>query len=216
MSNLGIFTHHERYLQTIKTIDSIRTYAPNCAITLIDSSADSIEQYENLIKSQVDEFINNSNNEVVQKIISTVNESAAKSVVETYVLANLLKNWNTRASRIYKISGRYCLTDKFNVTEQDPDTESFIFKDKWGNNWPEGWCDIPHQYPTYGFSFPANQQLFMIDVFEKSHELILEHVNTGRYCDIEHALYKFIPEEKVKLININAVEGLLAQNGQNT
>lgn len=214
-SDFGIFSYQDRYMQTADTINSIRKYVPDSFISLVELSVNPIGEYYDLVAPLIDEFINYNNNEIVQQIpIKWNNQHIAKSLTETYVLGNLLETFTTTKDRVYKLSGRYCLTEDFLLTEQMAEPNQFVFKDKWDNNWPKDFTDIQFQYPTYGFSFPSSQINFMSEVFKKSHELILEHVNTGRYCDVEHAMYNFIPEDKVKLINKNAVVGLVAQPEQ--
>jgi len=214
-SDFGIFSYQDRYRQTADTINSIRKYVPDSFISLIELSVNPIGEYYDLVEPLIDEFINYNANTIVQQIpIKWNNQHSAKSLTETYVLGNLLETFTTTKDRVYKLSGRYCLTEDFILTEQMADPNQFVFKDKWDNNWPKDFTDIHFQYPTYGFSFPSSQINFMSEVFKKSHELILEHVNTGRYCDVEHAMYNFIPEDKVKLINKNAVVGLVAQPEQ--
>ena len=216
-SDFGVFSHHDRYLQTLDTIKSIRTYAPNSAITLVELSVNQSDEYVSLIANQVDEVIDYTSNPTIKQITVAWNDqNIAKSLTETYVLGNLLETWSTNKSRVYKLSGRYCLTEEFDLAEQLAESNTFVFKDKWATNWPEGMTNIPYQYPTYGYSFPADQTIFMSNVFKNSHDLILEHVNMGRYCDVEHAMYNFIPEEKVKLINKNTVAGLIAQHGKSS
>jgi hypothetical protein len=212
-SSFGIFSHHERYLQTIDTINSIKKYAPNSSITLIDSSSNSIDEYVDILRSQIDELVDYTNNRIVKQIpITWKNESINKNLTETYVIGDFLSQWTCNADRVFKISGRYNLTENFVLEEQDV-RELYVFQTQWDSNWPEGMCEIPFQYPSFGFSFPTDHLKFMSEIFNKSHELILEHVNTGRYCDLEHALYNFIPKEKVKLINKEMVKGFTANSG---
>ena len=214
-SDFGIFSYQDRYLQTVATIDSIRKYVPDGVISLVELAVNPIEEYYDLIRPLVDDYVDYYDNPMVRQIpIRWNNQHIAKSLTETYVLGNLLETFNTTRDRVYKLSGRYCLTEDFILTEQMANSDQFVFGDRWVNNWSQEFTDIQFQYPTYGFSFPSSQINFMSEVFKKSHQLILEHVNTGRYCDVEHALYNFIPEEKVKLINKNAVVGLVAQPEQ--
>jgi len=217
MSKYGSFSIEERFNQTIDTINSIKKYAPGSSITLIESSTVplDIEKYQKPLNDIINEYIDFTRDETVISISRQWNnQHIVKNVTESYVLSQVLTNFKTEHNRIFKISGRYVLTDKFNTAEQYIVDPVVVFRDKWPNNWPEGMCDIPFQYPTTGLSFSSKLIEFMQDVYTKSYFEILKHVNKQQYCDLEHALYKFIPEEKIKLIKVTTVKGLRATDGQ--
>jgi hypothetical protein len=217
MSKHGAFSVEERFNQTIDTIDSIKKYAPGSSISLIESSVVplNVEKYQSHLNLLVDEYIDFTRDETVISITKQwSNQHIVKNVTESHVLSQVLNNFKTEHNRIFKISGRYVLTDQFKLIEQDVLDPVVVFRDKWPNNWPEGMCDIPFQYPITGLSFSSKLIEFMQDVYTKSYFEILKHVNKQQYCDLEHALYKFIPEEKIKLIKVTTVRGLRATDGQ--
>lgn len=217
MSKHGTFSVEERFNQTIDTIDSIKKYAPGSSISLIESSVVplNVEKYQSHLNLLVDEYIDFTRDETVISITKQwSNQHIVKNVTESHVLSQVLNNFKTEHNRIFKISGRYVLTDQFKLIEQDVLDPVVVFRDKWPNNWPEGMCDIPFQYPITGLSFSSKLIEFMQDVYTKSYFEILKHVNKQQYCDLEHALYKFIPEEKIKLIKVTTVRGLRATDRQ--
>jgi hypothetical protein len=105
----------ERYEQILKTIASVKEKIPNSYIVLLECSQ-GIEQYENLLITLVDEYINYHDNTGVKNAV----ESIYKGYGESLTMYTFLKNHfkcdepDNRYENIIKISGRYYLNDKFN------------------------------------------------------------------------------------------------------
>lgn len=107
----SIYSHQQRFEQTLETIDSIRKYIPNTDILLVECSP--LSEWMDQLKSKVDHFINLQFN-------SFVNNHPEKGLGEkTLLLAALatLSRLATPYSNIYKITGRYVLQNKI---EWDP------------------------------------------------------------------------------------------------
>jgi hypothetical protein len=111
------------------------------------------------------------------------------------------------------MSGRYILNDQFdlNVYEQNPDR--IIIGPKNKSQFSIELTGIELQYMARLWSWPANQTERVIQVYEDSLSYIGERVSRGGYADIEHVLYKFLPEELVTEIAMLGVEGSIAPNG---
>jgi hypothetical protein len=63
------------------------------------------------------------------------------------------------------------------------------------------------------WSWPTNQTERVIQVYTDSLNYIGERVANGGYADIEHVLYKFLPEDLVTELPVLGVEGTIAPNG---
>ena len=115
--------------------------------------------------------------------------------------------------RIHKMSGRYILNDDFDlgVYEQYPD--QIIIGPKHQSQFPFQITGIELQYMARLWSWPAEQLDTVIRVYEDSLSYIGNRVSQGGYADIEHVLYKFLPQELVKEIPLLGVEGFIAPNG---
>ena len=100
----SVYSHQQRFEQTLETIDSIRKNIPNAHILLIECSPPS--EWMDILKSKVDQFINLEFNE-------TVNNSLHKGLGEKTLLLTALSNLKEEYANIYKISGRYVLIDNW-------------------------------------------------------------------------------------------------------
>jgi len=114
----SIYTREERYEQTKNTIESVKRI-PNKKIIMIECS-DLSEEEETYFKNNVDIFINlyRTNN---QGLVNNIH-SASKSLGEgtmTIVALNYLFQNKIDFKYLFKLSGRYALTDKFNYEIYD-------------------------------------------------------------------------------------------------
>lgn len=117
----SIYSHQQRFEQTLETIESIRTYMPNTHILLIECSPHS--EWMNQLKARVDQFINLEFNEVV-------NNGAEKGLGEKTLLLMALSNLTETYDNIYKITGRYVLQ---NPIEWEPsDLPTFCRTNNYG------------------------------------------------------------------------------------
>jgi len=96
----SVYSHQQRFEQTLETIESIRKYMPDIHILLIECSPPS--EWMNQLKKRVDQFINLEFNEIV-------NNSIHKGLGEKTLLLHAFSNLKEEYSNIYKITGRYVL-----------------------------------------------------------------------------------------------------------
>lgn len=116
----SIYSTEERFLQTIKTIDSVRTKIPNCEIMLVEST-DINDEYIKIFKEKVDNF---------QLLLGEVKEavnSPYKCIGESTQILESLKKINLEDYKyIFKISGRYFLNHNFIYDKFDNDQNVFF------------------------------------------------------------------------------------------
>lgn len=111
----SIYTHQQRFEQTLETIESIRTHLPNTDIILAECSPDS--EYMRELEKRVDVFINTYPNDMIRN-------GYRKSVCEAQLMLYVFDRVDLTAYKnIFKMTGRYKLTEKFN-------------KDLWMNDSP--------------------------------------------------------------------------------
>jgi hypothetical protein len=105
----SIYSHQQRFEQTLETINSIRKNMPGVHILLIECSPPS--EWMDTLKAKVDQFINLEFNEIV-------NNSLHKGLGEKTMLLYALSNLTEEYANIYKITGRYVLVDNwyFNIS----------------------------------------------------------------------------------------------------
>jgi len=202
----------ERLLQTMHTIDSIRSKYDNVDIWIIDSSINGIKPYMiNLLNA---DFINMSDDEEVLNIFKTSQGSDEtigfiKNRTESYCTLKVLKERAGQLKayeRVYKISGRYFLSNKFNISNHLAKNK-IVIKEKtrslFKNPIPITGSEFKHDCVMYSFcSFLIEDMISILEGVRKDIELSFLEYTKGnlRYCDMEHALYLHLPKKKVKYI----------------
>ncbi len=111
-STRSVFTHDERFLQTKKTIETVKEKIPNAKIFIVECSALNEEQTDYFTKN-TDYFLNLYNNENIRKNTYSISKSLGEGTMTYCALEYILKN-NIIFDNLIKISGRYWLSDKFN------------------------------------------------------------------------------------------------------
>lgn len=111
----SVYTPEERFAQTKKTIESIRKKIPNSKILMVECSDLDIEKYTYL-NSKCDYFINLINDKV------DACHSISKSLGEgTMTIAAFEFIKNIEYEQLFKLSGRYWLSDDFNYDNYNND-----------------------------------------------------------------------------------------------
>jgi len=117
----SIYSHQQRFEQTLETIDSIRKYMPDAHILLIECSPPS--DWMDALRSKVDQFINLEFNK-------SVNNSLEKGLGEKILLLTAFSNLTEEYSNIYKITGRYVLQNK--IEWEPSELPTFCRTDNYG------------------------------------------------------------------------------------
>lgn len=117
----SVFDKEERYKQTFRTLESVEKI-PDRRVVFVECTH--IPEYEETIKGLVDEYINvyKGNESIVDGPYKNVGEAVSMLAVDT-----------AKYDNIYKLSGRYYLTDEFNYSLWDND-DSMMWVDK-NNGW---------------------------------------------------------------------------------
>ena len=135
----SVYSHKQRLEQTLETIESIRTYMPDTDILLVECSPESDYMVE--LKNNVDIFVNTYPNDSIRNCYN-------KSIGEATLLIKAFDIIETKQYRnIFKMTGRYKLTEKFNK-----------------NNWSD---DQVNASLTYHYSYHHDPQLHIHTFFYK-------------------------------------------------
>lgn len=228
-SNYGIYSPQERIAQTLATARSARQFIPNATIILIDNSKvdvqndDSVE-FNELI-DLVDYYIDNSDDPDIQHFHNNVtNYDIGKNCMEclgmfkalSYISSDAeLMTKVTESSRIFKLSGRYVITDKFDITKFDNDDtkDKYVFKraqPSWIN--PED-TGVTSLLQTRLWSFTPSLFLDTGNLFQKIIGNMFDMLNRQKYIDVEHSMSKFIPKDKLVELDTVGLQGNIAPNG---
>lgn len=228
-TNYGIYSAQERIQQTLETAESARKYIPDCKIFLVDNSkvdvqADDSEEFNKLLDT-VDLYVDNSDDADIQYFHNNVtNYDIGKNAMEAMGLfkalnyisndADLLAEIN-QASRIFKLSGRYQVTDKFDIAKFDNDEtkDKYVFKSEqpaWINPQDSG---VTTLLQTRLWSFTPGLLVETMQMYSKIIENMIATFNVGKYIDNEHSMSKFLPRDRLVQLETVGLMGKIAPNG---
>lgn len=190
----SVFTHEQRYNQTLESIESVRNKIPNSFIIHAECS-DIKSEYEENIKSKVDLYINFYNNDEIKNAV----ESPLKSYGETLLLLNAYKNipQNITFKSIFKLSGRYVLNNYFNYNNFD---NEFCVAKRYGNY---------NMIFTILFKIPFLLQNDFITFLENT---VLE-MSTNENIDSENLTFRFFNTHNSKYVFCVGADGRVSING---
>ena len=228
-TNYGIYKPQERIQQTLDTAKSAKKYIPGAVIILVDNSKvdvqnDTSAEFEELI-DLVDYYIDNSDDEDIKYFHNNVaNYDIGKNVMEAMGMMKALTYINSDADlmkviadadRIFKLSGRYQVTDKFDITKFDNANtkDKYVFKKaqpSWINPQDTG---VTTLLQTRLWSFTPGLFTATIELYKNIIETMVRLVNENKYIDNEHAMSKFIPKDRLVELETVGLQGNIAPNG---
>jgi hypothetical protein len=228
-TNYGIYDPKQRIQQTLETAKSAKKYIPGAVIVLVDNSKvdvqnDTSAEFEELI-DLVDYYVDNSDDADIQYFHNNVqNYDIGKNAMEALGLMKALTYINSDADmmkeisdadRIFKLSGRYQVTDKFNITKFDNANtkDKYVFKKaqpSWINPADTG---VNTLLQTRLWSFTPSLLADTVDMYNKIIETMIGLFNQNKYIDNEHAMAKFIPKDKLVELETVGLQGNIAPNG---
>jgi len=125
------------------------------------------------------------------------------------------EGWFDGCERIFKVSGRYTLTEKFNTADYENDIigDKYVVSKRMLSQFAHGITGIDQQYMLRVYSFGANRQREFLMLLEDMINHMQERVSVGGYIDIEHLWNKFLPRDAIIEFDRTGVKGLVAPNG---
>jgi hypothetical protein len=228
-TNYGIYKPQERIQQTLDTAKSAKKYIPGAVIILVDNSKvdvqnDTSAEFEELI-DLVDYYIDNSDDDDIKYFHNNVaNYDIGKNVMEAMGMMKALTYINSDADmmkviadadRIFKLSGRYQVTDKFDITKFDNANtkDKYVFKKaqpSWINPQDTG---VTTLLQTRLWSFTPGLFTATIELYKNIIETMVRLVNENKYIDNEHAMSRFIPKDRLVELETVGLQGNIAPNG---
>ena len=228
-TNYGIYKPAERIQQTLDTAKSAKKYIPGAIVILVDNSKTDVQndtsaEFEELI-DLVDYYIDNSDDEDIKYFHNNVaNYDIGKNAMEAMGLfkalnfirgdAEMMKEIDS-ATRIFKLSGRYQVTDKFNISNFDNTNtkDKYVFKraqPSWINPADTG---VNTLLQTRLWSFTPSLFMATIDMYKNIIENMIQLFNENKYIDNEHSMSKFIPKDRLVELETVGLIGNIAPNG---
>lgn len=218
-SKFGVYKPHERLEQTLATIDTIRERAPGSKVILMECGGTPLNDAQSAaLEKASDTMIDYSNDPDVKAIYVSENWDVVKNTTEIMCFARALQ-WCEEdgdfngIDRIHKMSGRYLLNEDFNLDIYEQNRDSIIIGPKFKSQFDIRLTGIELQYMARLWSWPSALTPAVIEVYRSSLDYIAARLKDGGYADIEHVLYKFLPQELVLEIPKLGVEGCIAPNG---
>jgi len=228
-TNYGIYNPQERIAQTLATAKSAKQYIPGAVVILVDNSKvdvqnDDSSEFNELI-DLVDYYIDNSDDADIQYFHNNVqNYDIGKNAMEAMGLHKALVYINSdetlkseieSANRVFKLSGRYLVTDKFDITKFDnADTKGkYVFKRAQPAWIPQADTGVTTLLQTRLWSFSPDLLEQTIQMYQGIIQNMFNMFNNQKYIDNEHSMSKFIPRDKLVELDIVGLMGNIAPNG---
>lgn len=222
-SRFGIFKPEERLQQTLDTVASIRKYAPDADVVIMEvTGADLQPEQAKALENACDIFIDLTDEPDVRSMYtSTENWDIVKNGTEIMCFGRALKLLKESGDldtydRVHKMSGRYVINELFDLSlYTQPDVvDKVVIGRKHKSQFPVELTTQPWQYMARLWSWPKALNDDIINVYDRSFACFVERVNNGGYIDIEHVLAKFLNQDVVYEVDAVGVEGNIAPNGQ--
>ena len=222
-TKFGVYSSDQRFEQTLNTISSVRSKIPDCKIFLLEMAAIplSTDQRNSLsdVVDHVVEFCDDQN--VIGLFNSTDNWDVVKNVTEVMCFSNALKTLSqmtehfTDVQRIFKLSGRYVLTEQFDIQfyEKYKNQSMMVLGASRASQFNIATTNVERQYMSRLWSWPVQLTDEVIDAYDSSLNYMYDRLADGGYVDIEHCLYKFLDSEKIIDLQSIGVAGNIAPNG---
>ena len=218
-SKFGVYSPEERLAQTVITLQNIRFRVPDAKIIVMECAGTALTDAQSeILESNSDLLIDFSKDSDVQAIYQSDNWDVVKNSTEIMCFGRTLQMCKNDSDfvgydRIHKMSGRYVLNDDFTLDTYEKYPDRVVIGPKNKSQFPYQVTGIELQYMARLWSWPADQTDTIIKVYEDSLAYIASRVSQGGYADIEHVLYKFLPQDLVQEIPLLGVEGFIAPNG---
>jgi hypothetical protein len=174
----SVYSSQERFEHALNTIQSIRNLKDDSKILFIESSQLSPSMEEH-ITNQVDFYYNISQFEEVKESCIRTNKKGYGEVVQIKFALEYMRNNNIDFKRIIKISGRYWLNTKFDISKFSFDEYTF---NKGGTNH----STILYSVPKHAIDHYYQNILKCIDVY-KCGPISLEDV-LPPMCNPKHVI----------------------------
>ncbi len=228
-TNYGIYRPEERIEQTLETAQSARKYIPNSVIILVDNSKVDVQNdvspnFEALMDA-VDYYVDNSDDEDIKYFHNNVqNYDIGKNAMEAmglfkalnYIYNNpeMMEEVNA-AGRIFKLSGRYQVTDKFSIDAFDNDNTKgkYVFKKAQPAWIAPADTGVTTLLQTRLWSFTPDLMVATLQMYQQIIENMISTFNNNKYIDNEHSMSKFIPRDKLVELDVVGLMGNIAPNG---
>lgn len=181
------YTPEERFQQTLKTIEMARKQILNCKVVLVEMSKLSVE-HTLMLSDLCDQLILCGNDQEFQMC-----NQLGKSMGETTMTKLVFQNLSEDTEMVYKISGRYWMTEKFDPKDMDRTKFNFLPSDR---------C-----VHTTFYSIGKLQFAKVPDILTHIQNFVVYPSN-----DIEHGYWTYVNHDDIKFLNKLNCQGYWSVN----
>lgn len=205
----GIFSASDRYQQTKGTIESIRKYAPEAHIFLVDVSVNPLaEHMKNDIIASVDYFMDVTQHDTMKQLSQGQAKSQSEALMTLLFLDTIKNNERFKVyDRIFKMTGRMELYDGFSMNSYEGLTGKYVFQNRIATWMPTPYRNCTHLYNTRLYSFCST----LIDTHIEVLKEIFSYLGP---VDLEHAMFACVPENLVVEFDKVYSKGIEASSGK--
>ena len=220
-SRFGVYTPEQRLQQTLDTVASVKQHVPDAKIIIVEQTGVTLTtEQQAILEANCDILVDQTQNPALVEIYnSTDNWDIVKSTSEVLgfgaAMSELLDSGKLAdVDRMFKLSGRYLLSDNFNIKQFDDLPGRIIVAKRRQSQFPLHITNgQTEQYMSRLWSWPANVTDRMIEMYNEGFLYQAQLLAAGGYCDIEHMLFKFLPQDLVTEVDVIGVKGNIAPNG---
>jgi len=214
----GVYSTEERFEQTKRTIQSVYDKVPTAEVLLVNCSvgfAITPAQQKELKCTSLADLSSDTNLAHIYNEPKT-NHDIVKNLSELYAFKTVLTKMQSPLpayDRIFKLSGRYYLTDEFNLANFSDPTQYYFAQACQSQFPPMLTGNLAKQYMTRLWSFPKNSLKLVLSRYNIMIEDFLASINHGKYRDIEHLMYKYFESVNTTELPKIGVSGKLGPTG---
>lgn len=226
----GVFNAQQRIEQTVNTVWSVKRAMPDSVTILADMSTMDIHRDQSAelagLRAMVDIWIDNTTDPVIQEYQSLIkNEHVAKNVMEaqglvrtfaTMLMSGDIQKQIRKASRIFKLSGRYVITPEFDVKQHDNEQtrNCWVFAKSRPVQQEQAHLGSDYQLQTRLWSFDKSLLPATANLYQSLQRQMVDKLNQGLYVDSEHMIAHVIPRDQLRQLPRMGVAGTIAPTGQ--
>ena len=221
-TKFGVYNAAQRMEQMLESIRSIRAHVPDAYIMIFEMAGRPLTDDQlKTLTSKVDNLLDfTRDNDVIGLYDSTDNWDVVKNVTEVMCFRKGLKTLlDTEqldgVDRIFKMSGRYTLTDAFDIKfyEEYRTQHSIVVAKRRHSQFPYAVTHVDAQFMSRLWSWPRPLTNEIVGAYDNILTYMYERLANGGYCDIEHGLYQFLDHNKIIEKDLVGITGNIGPNG---
>jgi hypothetical protein len=224
-TRFGIYDPNQRIDMTLATIDNLRERMPGVKIAISEVSGNGLKaRYEDRLMTACDYYLDFTTNYEVNWIYNNKdwfnNWDVVKNLTELTTFPQALMTIKQTGDllgidRVFKMSGRYQLNDKFDINLYDtPEARNkIVIGRRYPSQFPYEITLLKEQYMARLLSWPIEMHDDMIGYYKVARDYMKSRMMASGYADIEHCLFYAFPKNRVMEIDEVGVYGNIAPNG---